>query len=103
MSDAEIVEHFARLGFDVTIDELVFTSETVEDFVIARETIWHRGGDVVRYEAQGILILSKAQPKLRQPARDIAIVCLFYARVVMGVLPTAFVDPNFPRYASTMG
>ncbi len=50
MSDANIVEHFARLGFDVAIEELVFTSETVEDFVIARERGWHRGGNVERYE-----------------------------------------------------
>jgi hypothetical protein len=103
MSDAEIVEHFARLGFEVAIDELVFTSETVEDFVTAREHLWHHGGDVERYEAQGVLILSKAQPELRQPARDIAVVSLFYARVVMGVLPTATVDPMLPRYAATMG
>jgi hypothetical protein len=103
MSDADIIEHFARLGFDVTIDELVFTSETVEDFAHARESVWHRGGDVERYEAQGILVVSGAQPKVRQPIRDVVVVSLFHARVVLGVLPTAFVDPHLPRYATTMG
>lgn len=103
MSDDDIIEHFARLGFDVTMDELVFTSETVEDFVLARETLWYRGGDVERYESRGILVVSKAQPQLRQPVRDIAVVSLYYARVIMGVLPTASVDPNYPRYASSMG
>jgi hypothetical protein len=103
MSDTDIIEHFARLGFGVTISELVFPSETVEDFVIARETFWHRGGEIERYEAQGILVVSGAQPKLRQPIRDIVVVSLFYARVVMGVLPTALVDQHLPRYARTMG
>jgi hypothetical protein len=103
MSDAEIIEHFARLGFEVTIDELVFTSETVEDFAHARENVWHRGGDIERYEAQGILVLTGAQPKVRQPARGIVVVSLFHARVVLGVLPTAFVDAHLPRYATTMG
>jgi hypothetical protein len=103
MSDADLVEHFRRLGFEVTVDELVFTSATVEDFVSAREQLWHRGGDVVRYEAQGILILSNAQPKIRQPMRDIVVISLFYARVVMGVLPTAIVEGVLPRYAATMG
>jgi hypothetical protein len=103
MSDADLVEHFRRLGFDVRIEELVFTTETVEDFVLARDQIWHRGGDVVRYEAQGILILSQAQPKIKQPMRDIAVVSLYSARVVMGVLPTAIVDAHLPRYAKEMG
>jgi hypothetical protein len=103
MSDSDIVEHFARLGFDVTIEELVFTSETVEDFMLARERLWHRGGDVERYEAQGVLVVSEAQPVARQPARDIVVVSLFNARVLLGVLPTAIVDPAFPRYAATMG
>jgi hypothetical protein len=103
MSDDDIIEHFARLGFDVTIDELAFTSETVEDFVLARERLWHRGGDVERYEAQGVLVVSGAQPKVRQPVRDIVVVSLFHARVVLGVLPTALVDAALPRYAATMG
>jgi hypothetical protein len=103
MSDADIIEHFARLGFEVTIDELVFTSETVEDFMMARERLWHRGGEIERYEPQGLLIVSRAQPKIRQPSRDVVVVSLFHARVVLGVLPTASVDPAFPRYAATMG
>jgi hypothetical protein len=102
MSDSDIIEHFARLGFEVAIEELVFTSETVEDFVMARERLWHRGGDIERYEAQGILVVSSAQPQHRQPVRDIVVVSLFHARVVMGVLPTALVDQHLPRYASTM-
>jgi hypothetical protein len=80
----------------------VFTSETVEDFAQARENVWHRGRDVERYEAQGLLVVSGAQPKVRQPARDIVVVSLFYARVVMGVLPTAIrsFHATPPRWAS---
>src|SRR4051794_9890782 len=78
MSDSDIIEHFARLGFDVTIDELVFTSETVEDFMMARERLWHRGGEVERYEAPGVLVVSGAQPEVRQPSRDIVVVSLFH-------------------------
>jgi hypothetical protein len=36
MSDADIVDHFRRLGFIVHIQQLAFTSETVEDYREAR-------------------------------------------------------------------
>jgi hypothetical protein len=99
MSDSDIIDHFARLGLDITIEELVFTSETVEDFVLARERLCHHRGNVERYEAQGILVVSEAQPKISQLVRDSVVVSLFYARVVMGVLPTALVDSDYPGYA----
>jgi hypothetical protein len=94
--------HGARIP-DLAIGSSPATVAVTDSVISAREKLWHRGGDVVRYEAQGILILSEAQPKIKQPIRDIAVVSLFYARVVMGVLPTALVDPLFPRYADTMG
>jgi hypothetical protein len=94
MSYSDIIEHFARLGFDVTIEELVFRSETVEDFMLARERLWYRGGNVERYEAQGIPSGERGTAQNCQPVRDIVVVSLFHARVVMGVLPTAIVDPR---------
>jgi hypothetical protein len=103
MSDDDLVEHFARLGFSIEIEELVFTTETVEDFVRARDMFWHRPGDIERYEANGILILSRAQPKAGQPIREIVVLSLGHARVVVGVLPTAAIDPDYPRFAETMG
>ena len=103
MSDTEIVDHFKRLGFVVTIESLKFTVEGVDDFWLARERIWFHPGEIERYEEGGILIVSKAQPRQGQPTRDIAIVSLGRARVVMGVLPGAMIDERYPRYAKTMG
>jgi hypothetical protein len=48
MSDDDLIEHLARLGFAIEIEELVFTTETVEDFVRARDMFWHRPGDIER-------------------------------------------------------
>jgi len=65
--------------------------------VIARERLWHRGGDVLRYEAGGILIVSGAQPTIKQPVRDIAVVSLYYARAVMGALPSTLRSSSFSK------
>lgn len=89
MSDSDIVQHFKRLGFVTSIQELCFTAETVEDFVSARLQCWHRPGEIERYEESGLLIVAQAQPRPNQPTRDIAVVSLGHARVVLGVVWTA--------------
>jgi hypothetical protein len=103
MSDREIVEHFNRLGFVSDIGGIVFTIETVEDFWIARQRLWHHPGEVERYEEHGLLVLKNAQPRPNQPSRDIAVVSLGHARAVVGVLPGSDIDPLYPRYAPKMG
>lgn len=102
MSDADIVDHFRRLGFVVAIRDLAFTTEGVEDFYAARQTYWHRVGKVQRHDEHGLLIVQQAQPKANQPTRDIIVVSLGHARVVLGVLPGTASHPNLPRYAKTM-
>jgi hypothetical protein len=99
-ADAYIVEHFGRLGYAVLYDQLVFTTEDVADFVVARETIWHRPGTVVSLDVTGLLVVEDAQPRADQPTRDIAVVSLGNARVVMGVINRANRIPQ--RYAATM-
>src|ERR1700676_1603047 len=44
-SDGDIVDHFQRLGYAVTCDDLAFTTEEVDDFVRARLTSWQRPGN----------------------------------------------------------
>jgi hypothetical protein len=85
-SDSYIVEHFARLGYAVSCDQLVFTLETVEDYAEAREHVWHRPGHVAAHDAGGLLVVEDAQPHATQPTRDIVVVSLGDARVVMGVI-----------------
>ena len=99
-ADSYIVEHFGRLGYSVLYDQLVFTTEDVADFVAARETIWHKPGTVVSIDIAGLLVVEDAQPRPDQPTRDIAVVSLGNARVVMGVLNRANRIPQ--RYAATM-
>jgi len=99
-SNSFIVEHFERLGYAVDYDQLVFTTESVADFVAARETLWHKPGTVTELDIAGILVVEDAQPRPDQPTRDIAVVSLGDARVVMGVTDRS---PRIPiRYASTM-
>jgi hypothetical protein len=85
-TDGFIVDHFARLGYVVKFADLVLTTEAVEEFAGARLEGWHRPGTVVRYELPGLLVVESAQPHPRQPTRDIVVVFLGHARVVMGVL-----------------
>lgn len=97
-SDGSIVDHFARLGYAVGCDQLVFTLETVEDYAEAREHVWHRPGRVAAHDAGGLLVIEDAQPRAKQPTRDIVVVSLGDARVVMGVIDRR----NRNRYAETM-
>jgi hypothetical protein len=101
MSDAEITARFERFGYHVLIDQIAFTTESVEDFYRAREDFWTRGGRVKLYEPPGLLIIEKAQPKPNQPTRDIIVLSLGYARAVMGVLSPKS-DVEIPRYARDM-
>ncbi len=85
-SDRYIVDHFLRFGYSVAFDQLVFTTESVVDFMEARDKLWHRPGTVVRLELPGLLIVEDAQPHQLQPTRDVIIVSLGDAQVVMGVI-----------------
>jgi hypothetical protein len=99
MSDKEILDHFLRLGYVVTMDELVFSSEQVSDFREACRA-WLRVGRTVRDE-EGLLILEDSQPIAGQPTRDIVVVSLGHARATMGVISKGNRRP-YHRYAPKM-
>lgn len=101
MSDSEIVARFERLGYKVSIDQLAFTTESVEDFYKARDNLWSGIGAIKIHEEPGLLVIERAQPRAGQPTRDVVVVSLGYARAVMGVLTPNRVD-ELPRYASRM-
>jgi len=84
MTDAEVVAHLARFGYRVSIGQIAFTSEPVEDFREARARRWFRAG-VVRNNEPGLLIIEEAQPRAGQRTRDIVVVSLGATRCVMGV------------------
>ena len=106
MTDNDIVDHFGRFGYRVIYAQLRFTTETVDDFRDARKK-WHVAGSVRKSEP-GLLIIEDAQPRPYQRTRDIAVVSLGYARVVMGVepkkdaKPAPAADENLVRYAPAM-
>jgi hypothetical protein len=101
MSDADIVSRFERLGYRISIGQIAFTTESVEDFVNARLSDWTAPGTVKVYEEPGLLVVEGAQPRAGQRTRDIAVISLGYARAVMGVLNPRR-DEQLPRYASRM-
>lgn len=84
MTDAEVVAHFARFGYRVSIAQIAFTSEPVEDFRDARSRRWFRAG-AIRNNEPGLLIIEEAQPRAGQRTRDIVVVSLGATRCVMGV------------------
>jgi hypothetical protein len=100
-SDAEIVDHLRRLGYDVAYDELAFTTETVADFAQARLASWHGPGHLATLEG-GLLIVERAQPHPRQRSRDVVVVSLGGARVIMGALNPPDRSIGVPRFAQTM-
>ncbi len=84
MTDAEIVAHFARFGYRVSINQIAFTSELVNDFREARAKKWFRAGSL-RINEPGLLVIEEAQPRPGQRTRDIVIVSLGATRCIMGV------------------
>ena len=84
MTDAEIVAHFARFGYRVSIAQIAFTSEPVDDFREARARKWYRAGSM-RVNEPGLLVIEEAQPRPGQRTRDIIVVSLGATRCVMGV------------------
>jgi hypothetical protein len=84
MTDAEIVAHFARFGYRVSISQIAFSSEPVEDFRESRAKRWFRAG-AIRINEPGLLVIEEAQPRPGQRTRDIVIVSLGATRCIMGV------------------
>jgi hypothetical protein len=84
MTDSEIETLFRRLGYSVSIDDLAFTAETIDDFWFARYEAWDDPGTVARHEP-GLLIVNGARPRGSSSARDVVVVGFVMVRVVLGV------------------
>ena len=84
MTDAEIEDLFRRLGYTVRVDELVFTTQTIDDFWFARYEAWDDPGTVARHEP-GLLIVTSARPRNASARRDVVVVGFVMVRVVLGI------------------
>jgi hypothetical protein len=105
LTDAEIIERFARFGYRVSINHIAFTTEQVDDFRKARLR-WVRIGRL-RADEPGLMIIEQAQPRHGQPTRDMVIVSLGSSRAVMGIdivtgAPPFASGSALCRYATTM-
>jgi hypothetical protein len=94
LTDAEIVERFARFGYRVSINHIAFTTEQVDEFRQARLR-WIRAGRL-RADEPGLMIIEQAQPRHGQPTRDMVIVSLGTSRAVMGI----DIAPGAPPFAA---
>jgi len=106
MTDDDITSHFVRFGYRVSIDQVAFVGETVDDFREARRKKWFRAGSLRKNEP-GLLVIEDAQPRQGQRTRDIIVISLGPTRVVMGVEIKPGAPPLAPgdancRYAQTM-
>ncbi len=70
MSDSDIESRFERLGYKVTIGQIAFTAESVENFYEARLRHSSRVGKIKIHEDPGVLVVEGAQPVDGQPTRD---------------------------------
>lgn len=84
MTDAEIEDLFRRHGYDVRVDALVFTAQTIDDFWFARYEAWDDPGTVARHEP-GLLIVTNARPRKESARRDVVVVGFVMVRVVLGI------------------
>jgi hypothetical protein len=106
MTDTEIVGHIARYGYRVSVAQIAFTSELVDDFREARAKKWYRAG-AFRINEPGLLVIEDAQPRPGQRTRDIVVISLGPTRIVMGVeikpgAPPLAAGSSIQRYAPTM-
>ena len=106
MSDGEIVEYFARFGYRVGIQQIAFTSETIDVFREARVRKWWKAG-MLRLNEPGLLRIEDAQPRPDQRTRDIIVVSFGGARIIMGIDIKPGAPPLLPgdatrRYAPAM-
>jgi hypothetical protein len=83
LTDSEIIDRFSRFGYRVTIEQIAFTTELVEDFIEARRK-WLRAGRL-RINEPGLLVIEEAQPRPGQRTRDMVIASFGSSRAVMGV------------------
>ena len=84
----------------LSFEYLIFTIESVADFLKARENSWHKPGTIVAIHDPGLLVVENAQPRPDHRTQDVAVVSLGNARVVMGVLNRTNRIPA--RYATSM-
>jgi hypothetical protein len=106
MTDDEVMAHFAKFGYRVSINQIAFVGETVDDFREARNHKWFKAGSLRKNEP-GLLVIEDAQPRPGQRTRDIIVIGLGATRVVMGVEIKPGAPPLKPgdatcRYAPTM-
>jgi hypothetical protein len=81
LTDEEIEARFEDLGYLLTIDDLYFTSETVDDYRAARLG-WINPGEIDEDEP-GLLVVKKAQAMKGQPRKDVVVIDFGSGRAVM--------------------
>jgi hypothetical protein len=106
MTDDDITSHFDRFGYRVSIDQIAFVGETVDDFREARKRKWFRAGSLRKNEP-GLLVIEDAQPRQGQRTRDIIVISLGPTRIVKGIEIKPGAPPLAPgdaicRYALAM-
>lgn len=72
LTDEQIEERFEALGFGLCVEDLVFTRETISDYLAARATYNERGS--IQEQGEGFVVLIGVQVAKGQPRRDVAVV-----------------------------
>lgn len=80
LTDAEIEARFDALGASVTVDDLTFTDESIEEFKAARAD-WREPGRIERDE-DGELVVERCQAIAGTPRRTLYVVDFGAARAV---------------------
>jgi hypothetical protein len=72
LTDEEIEARFEELGIGLTIDDVIWTRDTLDDFRAARKE-WAEAGRI-EVDEDGVLVISRAQAAKGQPRRTVYVV-----------------------------
>lgn len=83
LTDEEITAAFAALNAGVTIDDITFTRDTLDDFRAARNR-WATPG-AIRRDADGRMVIDGAQIRRGQPRETVRVIDFGAVRGVVGL------------------
>lgn len=81
-TDEQIEAIFDDQGIGLTVDDLVFVTDTISDFLAGRQ-VWSQPGRIVE-QTDELLVIDNVQPRKGTPRRTLVVADLGPARAVYG-------------------
>lgn len=83
LTDEQIEAQFEELGYLLSIEDIYFTSESIDDYRVASKG-WNEPGEIDTDEPS-LLIVKRAQAMKGEPRKDVVVIDLGAGRAVMAM------------------